>query len=78
MKLIHALFRTPMGWVSVASGLVTIFGVAGILSAPIVGVLQGVLSVALGLAVAAGATVANKAIERRAVARALAQQKETP
>lgn len=74
MNIIRALFRTPTGAVSVASGIITILGVIGILTAPIVGVLQGILSVALGLVVAVGTTAAHRAIEKRAIARALAQK----
>ncbi|MBT8160972.1 MULTISPECIES: hypothetical protein [Arthrobacter] len=74
MRLIRALFRTPIGAVNVASGVVTILGVVGILSSPIAAALQGVLSVALGLAVAVGSTAAHRAIEKRAIARALAER----
>lgn len=61
--------RSPIGAISCASGLVTALGVWGILSAPIAGVLQGLLSAALGVAMAYGATAATRALQRRAAAR---------
>lgn len=75
-RLLRAV-RSPIGAISAASGLVTVLGVWGIMSAPIVGILQGILSASLGVAMAYGATAATRALQRRAAARQ-AQRKEQP
>lgn len=76
-RLLRAL-SSPIGAISTASGLVTMLGVWGIMSAPIVGILQGLLSAALGVAMAYGTTVATRALQRRAEARLAAQRKDGP
>ena len=69
IRRVLAAIRSPIGAISCASGFVTALGVWGIMSAPIVGILQGILSAALGVAMAYGATAATRALQRRAAAR---------
>lgn len=76
IRRILAAIQSPIGAISTASGIVTMLGVWGIMSAPIVGILQGLLSAALGVAMAYGTTVATRAIQRRADARAVARKEQ--
>lgn len=70
-RILAAVRENPFVLISALSGAVTILGTAGILSAPLTGIIQGVLSVALGLGTWASMVAAHHVIQKRAVNRAL-------
>ena len=66
-------FKNPQTAITTLVGLVSAFGAIGILQAPLVGWLQGVLSAVLALVAAVAAKPASAALARRAARKAAAR-----
>jgi hypothetical protein len=72
IEALLAKVRNPQAFIQTAAALVAAFGTVGILSAPLTGWLQGVLTAILALIVAVTGKSATSAALRRAAAKTTA------